>query len=182
MLDQTATTAQAPPELHAGRHRRLGLWQALGLLVVLADLVLVAHVVGAGMSKADDIVSPVSYLGTTFDQTGCGTAPLGVGKGIVVSCASWSAVTDFDHTAKVVSLFAGGVAGFDEFPGRLPQSLTWRETLPQVTRALGQPRQIMTVYGPPMLVYMYAGPSYGSLELQFDELDRLVRINAALWH
>jgi len=182
MLNQTVRSAQAPPDSVAGRRRRLGLWQVLGLLVVLADLVLVAHVVGAGMSKADDIVSPVSYLGATFDQTGCGTGPLGVGQGIVVSCAAWSAVTDFDHTAKVVSLYAGGAAGFDEFRGRLPQSLSWRETLPQVTGALGQPRQIMTAYGPPVLVYMYSGPSYGSLELQFDNFDRLIRINAALWH
>ncbi len=117
------------------------MWQTLGLIVIIADLALVAHVVGAGMSRADDIVSPVSYLGTTFEQTGCGTAPLGVGQGIVVSCDSWSAVTGFDHIAKVVSLYARGVSGFDEFAGRLPQALSWRETLPQARgRSAGRSR------------------------------------------
>ena len=34
----------------------------------------------------------------------------------------------------------------------------------------------------PTLVYMFDGERYGSLELQFDSHDRLVRINACLTH
>ena len=38
------------------------------------------------------------------------------------------------------------------------------------------------MYGTPTFVYMFNGRPFGSLELRFDSLDHLMRVNASLVH
>jgi hypothetical protein len=171
--------------------RRRGPWQRLGVILVCIDLLVVGMVAanlggGSGRGIAFAVggsdVDPVSYLGSTFDHTGCQGAALSIGTGEFVVCEDWSAITNGDGTAKVVSLYAAGNPVIDEYAGSLPQSLHWQDTITDVTKQLGQPRRITDMYGAPTLVYMYNGQKYGSLELQFDDQDELVRINACLTH
>jgi hypothetical protein len=171
--------------------RRRGPWQRLGVILVCIDLLVVGMVAvslggdsgrGIAFAVGGSDVDPVSYLGSTFDHTGCLGAALSVGKGEFVVCDDWSAVTNGDSTAKVVSLYAAGNPVIDEYTGSLPQSLHWRDTIKDVTASLGKPRRITDMYGTPTLVYMYSGEKYGSLELQFDARDELFRVNACLTH
>jgi hypothetical protein len=171
--------------------RRRGPWQRLGIILVCIDLLVVGVVAaslgggsgrGIAFAAGGNDVDPVSYLGSTFDHTGCQSAALSIGKGEFVVCEDWSAITNGDSTAKVVSLYAAGNPVIDEYTGSLPQSLHWRETITDVAEQLGQPRRITDMYGTPTLVYMYNDQKYGSLELRFDEQDELVRINACLTH
>jgi hypothetical protein len=171
--------------------RRRGPWQRLGIILVCIDLLVVGVVAaslgggsgrGIAFAAGGNDVDPVAYLGSTFDHTGCQSAALSIGKGEFVVCEDWSAITNGDSTAKVVSLYAAGNPVIDEYTGSLPQSLHWRETITDVAEQLGQPRRITDMYGTPTLVYMYNDQKYGSLELRFDEQDELVRINACLTH
>ena len=68
----------------------------------------------------------------------------------------------------------------EEYTGALPRSLTWGDSPKAVIKAIGRPSRISDLYGPPTFVYMFTGERYGSLELQFDARDHLVRINAGL--
>jgi hypothetical protein len=178
-------------EVSGTRLLRRGPWQRLGVILVCIDLLVVGMVAanlggGSGRGIAFAVggsdVDPVSYLGSTFDHTGCQGAALSIGTGEFVVCEDWSAITNGDGTAKVVSLYAAGNPVIDEYAGSLPQSLHWQDTITDVTKQLGQPRRITDMYGAPTLVYMYNGQKYGSLELQFDDQDELVRINACLTH
>jgi len=171
--------------------RRRGPWQRLGVIVVCIDLLIVGTVAanlgggsgrGIAFAMGGSDVDPVSYLGSTFDHTGCQSAALAIGKGEFVVCDDWSAITNGDSTAKVVSLYAAGNPVIDEYTSPLPQSLRWRQTIPDVTKQLGEPRRITDMFGTPTLVYMYNDEKYGSLELQFDAQDELFRINACLTH
>lgn len=171
--------------------RRRGPWQRLGVILVCIDLLVIGAVAtslgggsGSGIAFAlgGSDVNPVSYLGSTFDHTGCQSAALSIGKGEFVVCDDWTAITNGDSTAKVVSLYAAGNPVIDEYTGPLPQSLHWGQTITEVSAALGQPRRITDMYGTPTLVYMYDGEKYGSLELQFDVQDELFRINACQTH
>lgn len=186
---KTDTTTQ--DGVRGTRLPRRGPWQRLGVIIVCIDLLIVGMVAtnlnggtGRGIAFALDgnDVNPVSYLGSTFDHAGCQSAALSVGKGEFVVCENWSAITNGDSTAKVVSLYAAGNPVIDEYTGSLPESLHWRETITEVSKQLGQPRRITDMYGTPTLIYMYNGEKFGSLELQFDAHDELVRINACLTH
>jgi len=125
-------------------------------------------------------VDPVSYLGSTFNRSGCVSAPLSVGDGMYVGCQDWSAITSPAGAALVVSVFADGNSAIAPYTGVLPKGLRWHETVTEVWAALGRPQRISSIYGTPTLVYMYDGERFGSLELQFDARDELVRINACL--
>ena len=171
--------------------RRRGPRQRLVVILVCIDLLVVGIVatdLGGGSSRGiafaqgGSDVNPVSYIGSTFDHTGCQSAALSIGKGEFVVCEDWSAITNGDRTAKVVSLYAAGNPVIDEYTGPLPQSLHWGQTIKDVSASLGQPRRITDMYGTPTLVYMYDDEKYGSLELQFDERDELFRINACQTH
>ncbi len=173
------------------RLRRREPWQRLGVILVCIDLLIVGMVaanLGGGSGRGivfavgGSDVDPVSYLGSTFDHSGCQSADLAIGKGEFVICEDWSAVTNGDATAKVVSLYAAGNPVIDEYTGPLPQSLRWGQTIEDVTASLGKPRRITDMFGTPTLIYMYTGEKYGSLELQFDAKDKLFRINACLTH
>lgn len=171
--------------------RRRGPWQRLGVILVCIDLLVVGMVAtgldggsarGIAFAQGGSAVDPVSYIGSTFDHSGCQSAALSVGKGEFVVCEDWSAITNGDSTAKVVSLYASGNPVIDEYTGPLPQSLHWRQTITEVMASLGTPRRITDMYVTPTLVYMYDDEKYGSLELQFDERDELFRINACQTH
>ena len=185
----TNTTMQ--DQVRGTRLRRRGPWQRLGVIVVCIDLLIVGMVAanlggGSGRGIAFAVggsdVDPVAYLGSTFDHSGCQSAALSIGKGEFVVCEDWTAITNGDKTAKVVSLYAAGNPVIDEYTGPLPQSLHWGQTITDVVASLGEPRRITDMYGTPTLIYMYTGEKYGSLELQFDEQDELFRINACLTH
>jgi hypothetical protein len=171
------------------RRRGPGRWQRLGILVVCLDLVVVGMVVGqlgvgtgrgVAFAAGGSDVDPIGYLGATLDTTGCQSAALNVGEGLFVICEDWSAITSPGGTTWVVSLYAAGNPVIGEYNGALPQALYWHETITEVKDSLGRPRRITDMYGAPTLVYMYATERYGSLELQFDDTDRLVRVNACL--
>jgi len=171
--------------------RRRGPWQRLGVIFVCLDLLIVGMIAtgldgdsgrGIAFAQGGSDVNPVSFIGSTFDHTGCQTAALSIGKGEFVVCDDWTAITNGDSTAKVVSLYAAGNPVIDEYTGPLPQSLHWRQTITEVMAALGKPRRITDMYETPTLVYMYNDEKYGSLELQFDERDELFRINACQTH
>jgi hypothetical protein len=171
--------------------RRRGPWQRLGVIFVCLDLLIVGTIAtgldgdsgrGIAFAQGGSDVNPVSFIGSTFDHTGCQTAALSIGKGEFVVCDDWTAITNGDSTAKVVSLYASGNPVIDEYTGPLPQALHWGQTITEVTAALGQPRRITDMFGTPTLVYMYYGEKYGSLELQFDAQDKLFRINACQTH
>ena len=109
--------------------RQRGPWQRLGVILVCIDLLVMGVVAvnlgggsgrGIAFAKGGSDVDPVSYLGSTFDHTGCQSAALSIGKGEFVVCEDWSAVTNGDHTAKVVSLYAAGNPVIDEYAGALP--------------------------------------------------------------
>ena len=124
---------------------------------------------GASRSpRAGSDANPVSFIGSTFDHTGCQTAALSIGKGEFVVCDDWTAITNGDSTAKVVSLYAAGNPVIDEYTGPLPQSLHWGQTITEVSAALGQPRRITDMYGTPTLVYMY----YGEMLFSVSAIDR----------
>ncbi len=185
----TNTTMQ--DQVRGTRLRRRGPWQRMGVIVICIDLLIVGMVAanlggGSGRGIAFAVggsdVDPVAYLGSTFDHSGCQSAALSIGKGEFVVCEDWTAITNGDSTAKVVSLYAAGNPVIDEYSGPLPQSLHWGQTITEVTDALGKPRRITDMFGTPTLIYMYRGEKYGSLELQFNEQDELFRINACLTH
>ena len=165
-----------------------GRWRRLAALVVVLDLLTVTGLAADGgvgtptAWAADGGVDPISRLGTAVGGAdACPTVPLADGEGDFVMCDDWSAVTT-DGSVQVVSVYGDGNPVIDAYAGPLPQSLRWGETIRNVRAALGRPRRITAMYGTPTLVYMFDGERYGSLELQFDSHDRLVRINACLTH
>jgi hypothetical protein len=163
-------------------------WRRVGVLVLVLDLAVtgavVAHLGGAAnLARAvTGGVDPIEYLGSTFNPAGCVSAPLSVGEDLFVVCGDWSAVTSPGGTTEVVSLYADGNPVIAEYGGALPRALAWHESITEVSKALGRPRRISDMYGSPTLVYMYEGEKYGSLELQFDNRNELVRINACIKH
>ena len=97
--------------------RRRGPWQRLGVIFVCLDLLIVGTIAtgldgdsgrGIAFAQGGSDVNPVSFIGSTFDHTGCQTAALSIGKGEFVVCDDWTAITNGDGTAKVVSLYAAG--------------------------------------------------------------------------
>ena len=140
---------------------------------------------GAGpriISAANGGIDPLTYLDHEFNQSGCARVPLAVGDGFFVVCEGFTANTTRSGVARVISVYGPGNAVVEEYTGALPQSLHWGDTRQAVVKAIGRPNRISDLYGPPTLVYMYTGERYGSLELQFDAQDHLVRINAGLTH
>ncbi|MHB8891258.1 MAG: hypothetical protein ACYC65_04355 [Candidatus Limnocylindrales bacterium] len=174
-----------PPPGRLSRH-----WLLLGAIIVCVDLLVAGGVLGRLGVRVDQGVAfgangadnPVLHLGSTFDRSGCHTAPLAIGDGYRVICDDWGAITSLDYTTQVVSLYADGIDGFDEYTGPMPQSLRWHQGIEAVGAALGDPWRITAIYGTPTLVYTYSDALYGSLELRFDANDELVRINACLTH
>lgn len=169
------------------RRRAAGPWRRLGLVAACLSLAICSQVGGAAgpgvaFAAGGSDLDPVSRLGTVLDGSGCPSAAVQVGEGRFVVCPEFSAVTTPDGIARVITLVAAGNPVIAEYQGTLPQGLAWGQTIDAVGDALGQPRRITGVYGPPTLVYMYATERYGSLELQFDGRGRLVRINACLSH
>ncbi len=186
----TNTTMQ--DQVRGTRLRRRGPWQRMGVIVVCIDLLIVGMVAanlggGSGRGIAFAVggsdVDPVAYLGSTFDHSGCQSAALSIGKGEFVVCEDWTAITNGDSTAKVVSLYAAGNPVIDEYtrpPAAVPP-LGADDHGGRRTRS-GSLAGSRTCTGRPTLIYMYRGEKYGSLELQFNEQDELFRINACLTH
>jgi hypothetical protein len=102
------------------------------------------------------------------------------GHGILAFCRDFSA-TIIDGTVQAISLYAQGasevVAGYLD---PLPLGLSWHQPLFDVAEALGRPARITAMYRTPTLVYMFRDQAFGSVELQFDEADVLVRVNASI--
>ena len=77
---------KTPDEVRGTRSlRRRGPWQRLGVILVCIDLLVIGRVAtslgggsGGGIAFAlgGNDVDPVSYLGSTFDHTGCQSAAL----------------------------------------------------------------------------------------------------------
>jgi hypothetical protein len=177
--------APNPPDGSGGVSRDRQRLAAVILAVTLAiSGMVLAHLGGAAtfVRAGAGGVDPLSYLGSTLNRSGCVSAPLGVGDGMYVGCEDWSAITSPAGAAMVVSVFADGNSAIAPYTGTLPKSLRWHETVTEVWAALGRPRRISSMYGTPTLVYMYDHERFGSLELQFDARDQLVRINACLTH
>jgi hypothetical protein len=180
-------TERPMPPPSAGRSRP---WRLLGAILVGIDLLIAgatfgdtgARIDGGIVFAANTTENPILFLGSTFDRSGCQTVPLAIGSGFSVFCEHWSATTSVDYSAQVVSLYAAGNAVVDEYTGPMPRSLRWHEGLQEVLDTLGDPQRVTAMYGTPTLVYMYTRPPYGSLELQFDADQELVRINACLAH
>ncbi len=59
-------------------------------------------------------------------------------------CEDWTAITNGDSTAKVVSLYAAGNPVIDEYTGPLPQSLHWGQT---ITEVIGRAREASPDHG-----------------------------------
>ena len=175
----------------AAPRKGLSRLQRLGILVLCLDVAIVAMAAGRSCGTIDpgivfaaggSDVNPVTYLGTTLDQPGCTTHALSIGEGMFVICDDWTAVTTRQGMTQVVSLYAAGNPVVAEYEGALPEALHWGQSLTDVGDRLGDPRRITDMYGTPTLVYMYETERFGSLELQFDDSDELVRINACLEH
>ncbi len=165
-----------------GRLRWLGIATA-GIALVAFGAAWMHVGGGAGariISAANGGIDPLSYLGSELDVTGCARTPLTVGDGFFVVCEDFTANTSRTGVARVVSVYGPENPVLTEYAGTLPQSLHWGATPRAVIKALGKPSRISDLYGPPTFVYMFTGERYGSLELQFDAQNHLVRINAGL--
>jgi hypothetical protein len=151
------------------------------LVVAVASLALVGVWLLAGPRAGVAAgVSPVALLGQPCDVSTCTTVPQPHGHGILAFCRDFSA-TIIDGTVQAVSLYAPGassvVAGYVD---PLPLGLRWQQPLVDVAEALGKPARISAMYRTPTLVYMFGDQVFGSVELQFDEADALVRVNASI--
>jgi hypothetical protein len=171
-MDPQAVTSRCTG---AGRRIVLGILT----LTLLAGAGLVMHQ-DRGSALAGK-PSPVAALGRPADTTGCQSAPLEIGRGTALFCADHSAVI-VDDTVQVVSLYGPDSPVIGSYEGALPGGVRWGAPLIEVAGALGKPKRITDIYGPPTLVYSYTGLPYGSLEFQFDARDELVRINATVTH
>ncbi len=186
----SVTTGQAHPTHKSDAVRRPPPDRRRWLSIVVAGISLVAfgaawmHVGGGTgtriIAAANGGIDPLSYLAAEFDETGCVRTPLAVGDGFFVICENFTANTSRSGVARVVSLYGPGNPVLEEYTGALPRSLTWGNSPKAVIKAIGRPSRISDLYGPPTFVYMFTGERYGSLELQFDARDHLVRINAGL--
>lgn len=155
--------------------------------IVLAVVTLVlssAALFHAGGSFADarDGVSPLTLLGTKADMTDCVTAPLEIGAGTTVCCPTWDGVRSQSGEVRVVSLHAVGDSTIVEpWLGALPAGLAWGDSIADVVKRLEKPDRITAIYGTPTFVYMFRTQPFGSLELRFDEQDRLASLNASVY-
>ncbi len=183
-------TTVAEPSTRPPFDRRSRRWRLLGAILVGIDLLVAGATFGGADARIDRGVAfaatispnPIELLGSALDRSGCQTVPLAIGAGYGVFCETWSATTTVDYRAQVVSLYAAGNGVVDEYAGPLPRSLRWHEGLQHVLDRLGKPRRVTAMFGTPTLVYMYNHSPYGSLELQFNADQELVRINACLTH
>ncbi|MEI7743416.1 MAG: hypothetical protein WCK58_06665 [Chloroflexota bacterium] len=169
--------------------RSLGRQLAAVLALDLTIVVLVSAHLAGGMAvgasasaPANELADPLRLLGTTPDRMTCPTVPLAEGEGTTIVCANWTGIVSPGGVVKVVSLYGPDNAVLDAYTGTLPQDLAWGATVTEVWATMGAPRRITSIYGTPTFVYMYDSQVYGSLELQFDAADTLVRINASLTH
>ncbi len=184
------TTAQQHPIHRSDAVRRPppDRWRRLSIVVAGIALVVFGAAwmhVGAGagtgiIAAANGGIDPLSYLDCKFDETGCVRTPLAVGDGFLVICENFTANTSPGGIARVVSVYGPGNPVLEEYTGALPMALKWGDKLEAVIKAMGRPSRISDLYGPPTFVYTFTGERYGSLELQFDAEDHLVRINAGL--
>jgi hypothetical protein len=151
------------------------------LVVAVASLALVGVWLLAGPRPGVAAgVSPVALLGRPCDVSTCTTVPQPHGRGILAFCHDFSA-TIIDGVVQAVSLYAPGASTVvGPYADPLPLGLAWRQPLAGVAEALGTPARISAMYRTPTLVYMFRGQAFGSVELQFDEADALVRVNASL--
>ena len=164
----------------------------MGVIVICIDLLIVGMVAAnLGGDPAGDRICrrrratstrwPTS--GPRSTTAGCQSAALSIGKGEFVVCEDWTAITNGDSTAKVVSLYAAGNPVIDEYSGPLPQSLHWGQTITEVTDALGKPSPDHGhVRDAHAHLRVPQRREVRFLELQFNEQDELFRINACLTH
>jgi hypothetical protein len=175
----------------AGKGSRAWSIVGVGRVVLLLDLALLMafalHLSGVAVTGAgrDQVASrtvpnPVILLGHAFDQTGCASAPQGIGDGYVVVCRDFTAITDRDGRMLVASLYGSDGPAAHRYRGVMPEGLAWGDSLAQVLAELGKPAHISRAWGPPTLVYMFDGMPYGSLELRFNGAGRLQSISACL--
>ena len=161
-------------------------WRGLAVVALVlclaAGVALVGQLWGGRALGADPALSadPVPLLGTRLDAGTCPTAPMAFGADLMVVCPGWTAVTTRSGDVQVVSLYGPGNSTIDAWVGPLPQRLAWGDTLGAVWTMLGRPQRVTSAFGSPMLVYWFTGQPYESLELQFDDADTLVRVNASL--
>ena len=159
---------------------------ALATLDVAMVMVMVAHLGGAVATGASPSAladaDPLRLLGQAPTGITCPTAPMGVGTGTFLVCPTWTAIVAKTGAVEVVSLYGAGNSVVDTFAGDLPSGLAWGDPISAAWTALGRPNRITSAYGTPMLVYFVDRAPYGSLELQFDGSERLVRINASTVH
>jgi len=166
---------------------RLGRRRAvLATLDVAIVMVIVAHLGGAVATGASPsalaAADPLRLLGQTPSGLSCPAAPLAVGADSLLVCPTWTAIVTKPGVVDVVSLYGPGNAVVDTLTGALPHGLAWGDPISAAWTALGRPNRITSAYGTPMLVYFFDTAPYGSLELQFDASQHLVRINASTVH
>jgi len=155
---------------------------ALAILDLAIVLGFAAHMTGGLATGASSDSDPVALLGTTLVDGTCPSIPVSAGEGRTVVCPTWTGVTSPAGVIRVVSVYGPGNAVVDDFGGPLPRGLHWGDEVKSVWATLGQPSRVTSMYGTPTLVYMFTNERYGSLELQFDAADHLMRVNASLLH
>ncbi len=169
-------------ERQAARHRSR-VWVLLAAIALTADAFVVGAMVDRGGtydSQAATGIDPIACLGRTFDAIACTTMPAAWGDSRLAACGTWGATVSPESTVTTVSMYAAGRDGFAGFTGPLPLGLHWGELFREISARVGSPALVTSAFGTPTMVYMFADAAYGSLELQFDSRDRLIRVSANL--